>query len=305
MKYILIVRNYKEKFTGGYNTMIRVLTIGNSFADNATIYLDEIAAAGKDVGLVIGKANLGGCSLEKHWNLVEQCDLLPEVKPYDLHMTGVVMRKVSLKEALTCEKWDFVTLQQVSDLSFKAETFNPYIEKLFDLVGELAPQAQRVIHQTWAYRSDSGELKEYKISQEEMFASLKQSYASASKKLGCRIIPCGEAFQKARAIFNFTPDENYNFENPKPLELPEQSKALITGYFWRTGNTASGKAELLMDGRHGNAKGCYLANAIWYEMFTKNSIFDNKFCPAGVSREELEILKNVAHESVIEYGGSF
>jgi hypothetical protein len=285
--------------------MIKVLTIGNSFADNATRYLEEIAVAGMDVGLVIGKANLGGCSLEKHWNLVEQCDLLHDVKPYDFYMTGAGTHSATLKEALTSEKWDFVTLQQVSDLSFRAETFYPYIEKLFDLVGKLAPQAQRVIHQTWAYRSDSGELKRYGISQEEMFTSLKQAYSDASEKLGCRIIPCGEAFQKARAIFNFTPDENYDFENPKPLELPDQSKALITGYFWRTGNTDTGKAELLMDGRHGNEKGCYLANAIWYEMFTKNSIFDNKFCPEGVSQEDMEILKNVAHETVIEYGGSF
>lgn len=280
--------------------MIKVLTIGNSFADNATRYLEEIAAADKGVELVVGKANIGGCSLEKHWSLVEECDLLQDLKPYDFYLTGAGTHSATLKEALTSEKWDFVTLQQVSDLSYKAETFYPYIEKLFDLAGKLAPQAQRVIHQTWAYRSDSGELKKYGISQEDMFAGLKQAYSDAAKKLGCRIIPCGEAFQKARKILNYTPDENYDFENPKPPKLPEQSKALITGYFWNPEYT-----ELLMDGRHGNEKGCYLANAVWYEMFTKSSILDNKFYPEGVSKEELQILKDVAHESVIEYGGSF
>ncbi|HOJ12517.1 MAG TPA: hypothetical protein PK733_18285, partial [Clostridiales bacterium] len=172
-------------------------------------------------------------------------------------------------------------------------------------VRKLAPQAQIVIHQTWAYRCDAEELKKYGISHEEMFACLKQAYSEASKKLGCRIIPCGEAFQKARSIFNYTPDESYDFENAKPFELPEQSKSLIAGYFWKTGNTVTGKAELRIDGKHGNAKGCYLANAVWYEMMTKNSILDNKFCPEGISQEELDILKKAAHETVKEYGGSF
>ena len=280
--------------------MLKILTIGNSFADNATRYLEDIVAAVEGIDLILGKVNLGGCSLEKHWNLVEQCDRLPEVKPYPFYMTGVGTRSTTLKEALVSEQWDYVTLQQVSDLSWREESYYPFIDKLSHLVGELAPQAQRVIHQTWAYRCDASEYKTYGIDQNLMFQSLKQAYANAARKLGCRVIPCGEAFQKAREIFNYTPDPNYNFENPKLLQLPEQSKSLIGGYYWCTGNTNSGKAELHMDGRHGNEKGCYLANAVWYEFFTKRSIFDNPYCPEGVTADELEILKKVAHETVLE-----
>lgn len=283
--------------------MIKILTIGNSFADNATVYLEKMAAD-SGVELVLGKANLGGCSLEKHWNLVEQCDLLEDVKPYDFYVTGKGTYRATLREALVSEEWDYVTLQQVSDLSFRADTYFPYMEKLYDLVGKLAPRAQRVLHQTWAYRCDSGELKKYEISQEEMYKSLKKAYSDAANRLNCRVIPSGEAFQKARAIFNFIPDHDFDYNNPKPLELPEQRKALIEGYFWKTGNTESGKAELLMDGRHGNAKGCYLANAVWYEILIKRSIFDNGFCPDGVTAQEIDILKKAAHEAVTEYGGS-
>jgi len=283
--------------------MIKVLTIGNSFADNATHYLEKIAAADGEVELVIGKANLGGCSLEKHWNLVKQCDLLPDVKPYRFYRTGEEPCNLSLREALSRENWDFVTLQQVSDLSWREETYYPYIEKLHELVKALAPHAQVVIHQTWAYRCDADELKKYGISQAEMFQLLKKAYENAAKKLGCRIVPCGEAFQKARAIFNYTPDRSFDFTNPQPLKLPDQSRSLIVGYYWQTGNTASGNAELHLDGRHGNAKGCYLAGAVWFEMFTGKSILDNPFCPEGVTREELAILKNAAHQSVMEYGG--
>jgi len=280
--------------------MVKLLTIGNSFADNATKYIENIFNADGESSILLGRANLGGCSLEKHWNLVEQCDLLPDVKPYDFYMTGAGTVKATLKEALVSQKWDYVTLQQVSDMSWREETYFPYMENLYNLVKELAPQAEIVIHQTWAYRSDAEEFKRYGINQKEMFIRLKEAYAKAAKKLGCSIIPSGEAFQKARGIFNYTPDTSYDFENPKPLQLPEQSKSLIVGYYWATGNTPTGKAELRMDGRHGNSKGCYLANAMWFEKFSGKSILNNSYCPEGVTAEELEILKKVAHGTMLE-----
>ena len=49
---------------------MKVLTIGNSFANNATVYIkDLVEASAKKGEFIIGKTNLGGCSLEKHWNL--------------------------------------------------------------------------------------------------------------------------------------------------------------------------------------------------------------------------------------------
>ena len=44
---------------------VRLLTIGNSFAENALTYLPQIVdSAGHN--LVVGRANLGGCTLERH-----------------------------------------------------------------------------------------------------------------------------------------------------------------------------------------------------------------------------------------------
>lgn len=281
---------------------MKILTIGNSFADNATVYLHDMAAS-SNIELIIGKMNPGGCSLKKHCNLAEQSDILPDVKPYNFSLTGNEPRPAALKEVLSSFEWDFVTLQQVSDLSWREDTYFPYIQQLHDLVKSLAPQAQIVVHQTWAYRNDATEYEKYGINQKIMFYCLKEAYANAAKKLGCRILPSGEAFQKARAVYNYTRDTNYDFENPQPLQLPDQEKSLISGYYWGTGNTDSGKAELHIDGRHGNKKGCYLVNAVWYEMFTGESIYDNTYCPEGVSQEDLAILKKAAHEAVAENGG--
>lgn len=283
---------------------MKVLTIGNSFSGNATEQMLDILAAENNVDLKIGRADLGGCSLVKHWNLVEQCDLLPHVKPYDFHFLGENSIPMSLRDALSYQKWDFVTLQQVSNTSWQPETFVPYIDNLNELIRELAPQAKTVVHQTWAYRSDADILtEEFGLDQEEMYKRIVQNYNETSKRLGCKILPSGVAVQKARPEMNFQVDTSYDYENPKPLGLPDQSKSLIVGYHWATGNTPTGKAELRMDYKHLNNKGCYLANAVWFEMFTGKAIADNSWAPEFLSPEELSLFKRVAHEAVVEYGG--
>ena len=55
----------------GSNRIIRLLTIGNSFAGNTLTFLQDIAAPVDGVRFEIGRANLGGCSLQKHSNLAE------------------------------------------------------------------------------------------------------------------------------------------------------------------------------------------------------------------------------------------
>ncbi len=283
--------------------MTSILTIGNSLAENATKYLEDFVAAENDVELVIGKANLGGCSLEKHWNLVEQCDMLPEVKPYAFRLTGQPARSTNLREALTARAWDYVTLQQASPLSWRKETYHPYIENLHRLIRELAPQAQPVIHQTWAFHYDAPLLREWGIDQDTMFAKLKEAYQEAAAALACPVLPCGCAFQKARAVLQLGPDAAFDYKNPPLLALPEQSKSLIVGYHWVTGNTVSGKAQFQIDFRHANLKGCYLAGAVWFEMFTGQAVSLNPFCPDGLSEAERSILQNAAHAAVVEYGG--
>ncbi len=283
---------------------MKVLTIGNSFSGNATEQMLNILASENDVDLTIGRADLGGCSLPKHWNLVEQCDLLPEVKPYNFRLLGEESTQMNLCEAITCRKWDFVTLQQVSHQSWRAETYVPYIDNIYALIKELAPQAETLLHQTWAYRIDNDAyFTESDIDQREMYNRIVQAYKELSKRLGLRILPSGTAIQKARGEMGFVYDKAFDYDNPRPLELPEQTKSLNIGYKWATGNTLSGKAELVSDPRHLNNKGCYIANAVWFEMLTGRSIADNTWIPDFLSAEELALFKRVAHEAVIEYGG--
>ena len=50
--------------------MIKILAIGNSFSEDATHYLHQIAAADQ-VDMKVGNLYIGGCSLERHWNNIQ------------------------------------------------------------------------------------------------------------------------------------------------------------------------------------------------------------------------------------------
>ena len=282
--------------------MLKILTIGNSFADNAVAYLSNLAHAGNEP-LLYAKANLGGCSLEKHWNLVMQTEMLPEVKPYSFFRSDKEYTvPATLKDALCAEQWDVVTMQQVSDLSYRPDTYFPFLDRLAEYVQTYAPGARIVLHQTWAYRTGADEFARYSIDQETMYRGILTAYREAAGKLNVPLLPCGTAFQNARRAFCYQPDTSFDFVNARPYAVPEQSKSLMVGYYWQTGNTATGKATLVQDSRHGNAKGKYLAGAVWYLSLTGKGLQDNTFCPDGVSFDELSVLKECAASAVEEYG---
>jgi hypothetical protein len=62
---------------------------------------------------------------------------------------------VSIRQALESDSWDIVTLQQSSWQSTQYNTYQPYLNALSQYVKKYAPNAEQVIHQTWAYEQGS------------------------------------------------------------------------------------------------------------------------------------------------------
>jgi hypothetical protein len=272
---------------------VRVLTIGNSFAGNACKYLKGIAADG-GVELVIGTANLGGCTLERHASLASQSASEPANKPYT-RVVGSKRSKLSLQEYLVVDAWDYVTLQQMSALSFKPETYHPHIDELVVIIRKLAPQAKILIHETWAYRPDSSLLKNWEISQDEMHAGIVKAYASAAKQFDASIIPVGSAFNKVRTTDGrkvVVPDPNYDFGNPQYPKRPNQTNSLVAGWYW---DKRGDKPALKLDFKHANVAGCYLAGLVWYEALTGNDARKITYTPKGVNDTDKHFLRGVAH----------
>lgn len=171
---------------------MNVLAIGNSFSQDATRYLHDIA---RENGVRIEVANLyiGGCSLERHYRNMLSGERAYELQ-YNGHETGF---PVSMQEALLNREWDVVTLQQASHYSFDSASYDPYIAALADYVRRCAPRAKLMIHQTWAYEDGSDRLHDVAGfgTAVGMLGCIKEAYAAAAKTARADgMIPSGELF---------------------------------------------------------------------------------------------------------------
>ena len=232
---------------------MNILSIGNSFSEDAQRYLHHIAKAD---GFALNCFNLfiGGCSLSTHYR-----NMMSEACVYTLQMNGESTGfKVSLKEALLNRDWDIVTVQQASPDSPLYETYQPYLDKLVEYVRLCVPNAKIAIHQTWAYEQGSARLKEalgYE-NHTDMFKDVKASYEKAAKAIGADfVIPSGEAFQQLIAS---------GIE-----KVHRDSHHASCGI------------------------GRYTLGLLWYTILTGNDIGSNTFSDFDeeISKEEIEIAK--------------
>lgn len=273
---------------------IRLFMIGNSFSGNASKYLTAITKSAGDE-IVIGKAEIGGAPMQKHWDAVVANEANPEDekgKPYS---------GKSLKEKLSAQTWDIVSIQQASINSSNIDTYRPYAEKLRDFIKKLQPQAEVILHQTWAYRVDSKDFGQRQgggstKSQQEMWEASRAAYRTIAGELGLRLIPVGDAFQRVNTDpkWGFKPDEKFDYKNAVAPNLPDQTNSLNNGYAW-------GKdGKLGFDSHHANAAGCYLAGLVWYGKLFGESPEKVTFVPDSVSPEFAAFLRQTAAQVLAE-----
>ncbi len=230
---------------------IKVLTIGNSFADNACTYLKQIAESVPGCKVEFAKANIGGCPLDKHAKLIKDCEVDPELKPYS--------KKYTLKELLQKDKWDVVTIQQVSHKSFKPETFHPYADELVSFVKKNAPDSEILIHETWAYAPDCKRLTGFGINRDQMHEGRMKNYYDLSKFFGgLRILKSGEAFTRC---LKTNPD----------IDL------------WNA-----------KDRFHANSNGCYMIGCVWFSELFGISPEKVAFVPKGIEPDVAAKLRKAA-----------
>jgi hypothetical protein len=280
-----------NSFTNKTDTL-HLFLIGNSFSQNASRYLPQLAKEGGH-HLVIGRAEIGGCSLQKHWELAELADANPndpKGKPYN---------GKSLCMLLSERVWEVVTLQQSSMLSGDPATYMPYARKLYNYIKNLQPNAKVVLHQTWAYRSDSKDFSQigtnrFAKNEKEMWQKSRVAYHAIAAELGIKIIPVGDAFHKVNSGPKaFRKDKKYDATKAVYPTLPDQKYSLNNGYYW------DGKHKLSFDSHHANDAGCYLGALVWYTFLFDESPSGLKFAPQNVQEEFASYLKKTAKSIVI------
>ena len=148
---------------------MKILSIGNSFSEDAQRWLHAIAQLH---GVDIQCANLyiGGCAQRTHY-----LNILDDMPNYELQVNGThTSIKVSIRQALRSEDWDVITFQQASHQSARFETYIPFIQELSAYVRKYCPKAKLVIHQTWAYEDGSDRL--YHVAGYEKAEDMKSEY---------------------------------------------------------------------------------------------------------------------------------
>ena len=163
---------------------MKILSIGNSFSQDAHRYLAEIARE-FDPDIKAVNLYIGGCSLVRHYN-----NIINDLHEYSLEQNGVSTGTLtSVKEALLSDNWDVVTLQEVSTRSTDIRNFEPYITFISQYVRELCPTAKIALHETWGYESNTNRIKNQGyLTHAEMFNDIENTYRTASNLVNADII---------------------------------------------------------------------------------------------------------------------
>ena len=257
---------------------IKVLAFGNSFSNDGTTFIPQIAAAdGTDIR--VGDCSIGGCALLRHYS-----NMINGTADYTFRYRQPSGTKgvegVTMYQALTATDWDYITIQQVSGNSGKIDTFEPYLSELIAYFKEVCPDAKILFHMTWAYAQDSThtDFVKYNSSQSEMYEAIEDTYIEISKNYDfAPIIPSGEAIKRVR-------------------------------------DTVVGDT-LNRDGFHLNDRGRIIAALTWYETFTGISALDTKFdfqSAKGtlestanqlleITEDEEQIFRTAAHEAATHF----
>src|SRR5699024_4497499 len=153
-KYTPQYINLKDLIEISKTKTFKMLMVGNSFADDTARWIGAIC---KSVGIdtLIGVIEIGGGSLEEHWNNVDN----DNNAPFHTYENGNKSSKQNLKynEIISYAEWDIITFQQTSALSGMYETYQPYLNNLVTYAKSHATNNDVNIGwlMTWAYSTDS------------------------------------------------------------------------------------------------------------------------------------------------------
>ncbi len=234
---------------------MKILTIGNSFSQDATRYLREVS----NDTLFVRNLCIGGCSLETHAKNIAEGNAFYS---YEIDAQSIAIK--SINEVLTLEKWDYITIQQVSHFSGIEWTYEPFIAYVLDYIKAACPDAKIAFHRTWSYdpSSDHGGFPYYNRNTNLMYEKIVEASDKITKKYNLPIIDNGTAIQRAREL----------------------------DYF----NVEKGGISINRDGFHLSLDyGRYLAALTMYEFFTGKSKKTVTFAPEGTDPQIIEALKNL------------
>lgn len=246
---------------------VRILAIGNSFSEDAVEnYLHQLARE-DGYNLVIGNMYIGGASLALHWENASANNTNYQLRKIDRNGNMNRIDEMGIYQAIKNENWDYISLQEVSQLSGLMEGYDQFLPQLIDFVRKYAtnPDMKIILHQTWAYAEDSNHegFVNYDNDQQTMYNAIVETVNTISGKYDIDlVIPSGTAIQNGRTSYigdKFTRD----------------------GYHLDLG------------------VGRFTAASTWYEVIF-GGILENSYQPENLLIYDTDLAKQAAHDAVNE-----
>lgn len=177
---------------------LKILAIGNSFTDDATRHMPDLLCTLEEDDVFFTKVTKGGGSLQRHWDNFTTFN-----DEYNFSFCQNAEWKQTnigtINSAIEFTDWDYVVLQQVSDLSGLYDTYQPYLDSLIYTVKKINPDVRIVWHMTWSYASTSTHpgFAKYDNDSRKMYESI-LSAADHVRNLVDTIIPSGKLINDLR-----------------------------------------------------------------------------------------------------------
>lgn len=178
----------------------QILAIGNSYTENATVYLPDLLREKHDTNVRICRLIKRSSSLADHWQ-----NHLTNAPVYRLDVGSwqgwrTIDSIVTLDQALAFAPWNIVVLQQVSWYSGLPASYQPCCDSLLSLVSRNAVRRRIAFHKTWAYSrySASNDFAPYNYNQQNMDSAIASATAAIAPKFDI-IIPSGDLIRALRS----------------------------------------------------------------------------------------------------------
>jgi len=305
--FLILLFNVSLRADEGGGEEVRLLMVGNSFSLDASRYLPGLAQAARKK-LILENAVLAGGSLQQHVKGIKAYEADPEGNKGRIYTERFLKLAQgegpkSLRDLLVLKPWNYVSIQQVSALSFKEESYEPFAHFLVEYIRKFIPEAKLLVHQTWAYREDSDLLRKASLTPETMYLGLSAAYTKLAQAYAAEIVPVGLAFQTARQTerwkFHY-PDPDFDYAAPSRGRIPKQKGSLNVGWEWKK---REGEPEpvFTLDAKHANRDGQYLGACVFFEVLFGESVVGNTFVPEKIAPGDARMLQEIAHAVVAQF----
>lgn len=143
---------------------IKILTVGNSYSNDACAWLEKILKSASYEDVVIGYINYGGCNVNNHWSNVDEDTTNDFGAEFFVNYNGTFQRYPTSDEftlsdgykfLLSLCEWDYVIIQHGPKHVEIRETYS-HLPDLLDFVKKnlKSPKAKLLYHMIWKYNDN-------------------------------------------------------------------------------------------------------------------------------------------------------